>query len=213
MKQQLKTALFDFDGVIVDTEPIYDIYWNEAAKRYGLEIEDFASHIKGTTLPYIMDKYFSEYPEEFKQQVISESMDYEKEMSFPPVKGAMELLHELKSNGVTIGLVTSSDDVRVRRAFDLLNLNNVFDVVVTADRIVRGKPDPMCYLLAAADLHVSPADCIVFEDSFAGVQAGTEAGMRVIGLSTTNSENSLKDKVYKVIPDFEHFGLKDYLLL
>lgn len=71
----------------------------------------------------------------------------------------------------------------------------------------------MCYLLAAADLHVSPADCIVFEDSFAGVQAGTEAGMRVIGLSTTNSENSLKDKVYKVIPDFEHFGLKDYQLL
>lgn len=213
MKQQLKTALFDFDGVIVDTEPIYDIYWNEASKRYGLEIEDFASHIKGTTLPYIMDKYFSEYPEEFKQQVISESMAYEKEMPFPPVKGAMELLHELKSNGVTIGLVTSSDDVKVRRAFDLLDLNNVFDVVVTADRITRGKPNPMCYLLAAADLQVSPADCIVFEDSFAGVQAGTEAGMRVIGLSTTNSEDSLKDKVYKVIPDFEHFGLKDYLLL
>ena len=53
MKQQfMKTAFFDFDGVVVDTEPIYDIYWNEAGKRYQTGIPNFASHIKGTTLPY-----------------------------------------------------------------------------------------------------------------------------------------------------------------
>lgn len=209
----LKTALFDFDGVIVDTEPIYDIYWNEAAERYGLGIPNFADQIKGTTLPYLIEKYFSGYTEAFRENVIRESMEFESRMDFPLVKGAMDFLNVLKANGVTIGLVTSSDDVKLKRAFSLLQLDNLFDTVVTADRITRGKPDPMCYLLAAADLQVSPADCIVFEDSFAGVKAGTDAGMRVIGLSTTNSEDSLKDKVYKVIPDFEHFGLKDYLLL
>ena len=67
MKQQfMKTAFFDFDGVIVDTEPIYDIYWNEAGKRYQTGIPNFASHIKGTTLPYILEKYFSDRSEEFK---------------------------------------------------------------------------------------------------------------------------------------------------
>ena len=47
--KQLKTALFDFDGVVVDTEPIYDLFWNDAAKRYGLGIDNFADIIKGTT--------------------------------------------------------------------------------------------------------------------------------------------------------------------
>ncbi|HBJ15282.1 MAG TPA: HAD family phosphatase, partial [Parabacteroides merdae] len=96
------------------------------------------------------------------------------------------------------------------RAFRLLKLDNLFDTVVSADRITKGKPDPMCYLLAASDLHVSPSDSLVFEDSFAGIQAGTNAGMRVIGLSTTNSEESLKDKVYQVIPDFQNITFEEY---
>lgn len=73
--KQLKTALFDFDGVVVDTEPIYDLFWNDAAKRYGLGIDNFADIIKGTTLPYILEKYFSGYTEEFRQMVTKESTE------------------------------------------------------------------------------------------------------------------------------------------
>lgn len=208
---RVKTALFDFDGVVVDTEPIYDIFWNEAGKRYGLGIDNFAAVIKGTTLPYIMDKYFSDRSEEFRQMVVKESTEYESTMPLPAMPGSMEFLHMLKDKGVQIGLVTSSDDTKVARAFKLHHLENMFDTVVTADRITKGKPDPMCYLLAASDLGVSPADCLVFEDSFAGIQAGTDAGMRVIGLSTTNPAESLKDKVYEVIPNFEKITYEDYL--
>lgn len=208
---RVKTALFDFDGVVVDTEPIYDIFWNEAGKRYGLGIDNFAAVIKGTTLPYIMDKYFSDRSEEFRQMVVKESTEYESTMPLPAMPGSMEFLHMLKDKGVQIGLVTSSDDTKVARAFKLHHLENMFDTVVTADRITKGKPDPMCYLLAASDLGVSPADCLVFEDSFAGIQAGTDAGMRVIGLSTTNPVESLKDKVYEVIPNFEKITYEDYL--
>ena len=74
--------------------------------------------------------------------------------------------------------------------------------MVTADRITAGKPDPMCYLLAARDLQVKPGECVVFEDSFSGIQAGTAAGMRVIGVATTNPEKAICDKVSAVIPDF-----------
>ena len=201
MEQQfMKTAFFDFDGVVVDTEPIYDIYWNEAGERYQTGIPNFASHIKGTTLPYILDKYFSDRSEEFKEMVTRESMDFEQKMPFPPVPGAMEFIHLLKGKGVKVGLVTSSDNAKLERAFRLLKLDNLFDTVVSADRITKGKPDPMCYQLAASDLHVSPADCLVFEDSFAGIQAGTNAGMRVIGLSTTNSEESLRTRYIRSYP-------------
>lgn len=209
--EQCKTAFFDFDGVVVDTEPIYDLFWNEAAQRYGLGIDNFANIIKGTTLPYLLETYFSNHSEEFRQMVIKESTDYEKTMPIPPMPGSIEFIRLLKEKGVRIGLVTSSDNTKVARAFQLLGLDNTFDTVVTADRITRGKPDPMCYLLAASDLNVSPEDCIVFEDSFFGIQAGNDAGMRVIGLSTTNSPQSLQDKVFEVIPNFEHITFEDYL--
>lgn len=208
--RQAKIALFDFDGVIVDTEPIYDIFWNKASERYGLGIDDFAAKIKGTTLPSIIEKYFSAYSEEFIQKVIRESTEYENNMPLPAMPGSIEFLHILKENDVRMGLVTSSDSTKVERAFKLLQLEKMFDTIVTADRITHGKPDPMCYLLAASDLQVSPADCLVFEDSFAGIQAGTSAGMRVIGLSTTNPEETLKDKVYQVIPNFEEITFEDY---
>lgn len=210
MEQKLKVALFDFDGVVVDTEPIYDIYWNEAGIRYGLEINDFATHIKGTTLPYILEKFFSGYTDEFKEKITRESMEFEQQMPFPPVLGAMEFIHLLKDNGIQIGLVTSSDDVKLKRAFTMLGLHDLFDTVVSGDSITRGKPDPMCYLLAASNLNVSPSECLVFEDSFAGIQSGTNAGMRVIGVSTTNPAESLAERVYKVIPDFKDVTFETY---
>lgn len=206
----MKTALFDFDGVLVDTEPIYDIFWNEASERYSLGIENFAQIIKGTTLTHIMDTYFSGHPEEFREMVVRESTEYESNMPLPPMPGAFEFLQLLKDNNVRMGLVTSSDLKKVNRAMDIHNLSGMFDTIVTADRITRGKPDPMCYLLAASDLQVAPEECLVFEDSFAGIQSGTDAGMRVIGLSTTNPVETLTDKVHQVIPNFEQITLEEY---
>lgn len=209
--EKMKAALFDFDGVMVDTEPIYDIFWNEAARRYGLGIDNFAEKIKGTTLPHILKKYFSTYSEEFRQTVIRESTEYEKDMPLPPMPGSIEFLRMLKEHGVKTALVTSSDDMKIQRAFRLLRLDGLFDTVVTADRITEGKPHPMCYLLAASDLKVKPEECVVFEDSFAGIEAGNAAGMRVIGLSTTNAPETLKGKVYEVIPNLEGKTFEDYL--
>ena len=209
MKQQ-KTALFDFDGVVADTEKIYDIFWDEMGKRYEQPFEHFAAQIKGTTLPYIMEKFFSAYPEELKQQIIKESNDFDHTMPIPAMPGAIGFINGLKKQGVAVGLVTSSDNIKMARALQLLNLEQTFDTLVTADRITKGKPDPMCYLLAATDLQVSPADCVVFEDSLAGIQSATQAGMRVIGLSTTYPQEKIRDKVYQVIPDFEGLTFDDY---
>ncbi len=207
----MKTALFDLDGVIIDTEPIYDIFWNEAGIRYETGIPNFAASVKGTTLPHILDTFFSDRSEETRRRLTEESTEYEKTMPLPAMPGSVEFLHMLKEHGVKMGLVTSSDEAKTARVFKLHSLDGLFDTVVTAGRITRGKPAPMCYLLAAKDLNVSPADCLVFEDSFAGIQAGTAAGMRVIGLSTTNPAESLRGKVYEVIPNFQKITFEDYL--
>ncbi len=158
-----------------------------------------------------MDKYFHDYPKEVRQKLINESMEYERTMPLPAMPGAIEFLRSLKEHGVRTGLVTSSDDTKTRRAFELHHLDKLFNTIVTANRITKGKPNPMCYLLAAKDLEVEPLDCLVFEDSFAGIEAGTSAGMRVIGVATTNPAESLKDKVYEVTEGFEGTGFEDYL--
>jgi HAD superfamily hydrolase (TIGR01509 family) len=209
--KHVKTALFDFDGVIVDTEPIYDTFWNEASVRYHIGIDNFANVIKGTTLPYIIEKYFVGRSDEEIRKLIKESVEYEANMPLPAMSGSMEFLHLLKANGIRMGLVTSSDMAKIERAIPMHKLEGMFDTIVTADRITRGKPDPMCYLLAASDLKVSPADCLVFEDSFNGIRAALLAGMRVIGLATTNPADTLKDMVYRVIPDFRHITFAQYL--
>lgn len=209
--KSIKIALFDFDGVVVDTEPIYDKYWDEAGIRYETDIDNFAEVVKGTTLSAVIENHFSDRSEAFKELVIKESMAYESTMPLPAMPGSIEFLFLLKEKGVKIGLVTSSDETKVKRAFSELKLEGIFDTVVTADRIIKGKPDPFCYLLAAQDLGVKPAECIVFEDSFVGIKAGTDAGMRVVALTTTNSEEALKDKVYQVIPDFRSMSFDDYL--
>ena len=116
----MKTVLFDFDGVLVDTEPVYDIYWNEAGIRYGLGISNFASYIKGTTLPSILEKYFPDASEAFRNQIIRESEAFEQQMPFPLVPGAMAFTHDLKAKGYRIGQVTSSDNRKKSRAFDML---------------------------------------------------------------------------------------------
>jgi HAD superfamily hydrolase (TIGR01509 family) len=207
----MKTALFDFDGVVADTEPVYDIFWNRAGKRYNTGIENFAQIIKGTTLPDIIARYFNDRTEEEKQTIIRESTAYEKDMPLPAMPGSMEFLHLLKRHQVTMGLVTSSGREKMERAIALYQLDRIFGTIVTSDRITKGKPDPMCYLLAASDLNVSPGDCLVFEDSFAGIQAATEAGMQVIALSTTNPAESLVDKASKVIPDFKGITFEQFL--
>ena len=78
---QQKCALFDFDGVIANTEPLYDYFWNDAAKRYGLKISNFASLIKGTVMKDLQQKYFSYLSEEDKERMCRECSEYELHMN------------------------------------------------------------------------------------------------------------------------------------
>lgn len=206
----MRTALFDFDGVIADTEPLYDRYWNEAAERYGLGTPNFADQIKGTTLPDLMAKYFGDRTETFRQTVIRECLAFEERMDFPLVPGVTDFIRLLRANGARTGLVTSSESRKMERAYRLLGIRDLFDTVVTADRVTRGKPDPMCYKLAAQDLGEKPADCLVFEDSLNGIRSATEAGARVVGLSTSNPPEVLRPLTVAVIPNFEGLTIGDF---
>jgi HAD superfamily hydrolase (TIGR01509 family) len=194
--------LFDLDGVIIDTESQYDQFWSKAGKDYDSGIENFEKIIKGTTLPNILSHYFSHLPEEKRNELEAANHAFDLQLEMVPIPGALEFLSATKKAGIKTGLVTSSDNDKLEIVFRKIPIRQYFDTVVSADRITKGKPDPMCYLLAAKDLAVSPENCYVFEDSFSGIASGNAAGMKVVGLSTTNPAESIRDKVWKEIPDF-----------
>lgn len=202
------TLLFDLDGVIIDTESQYDVFWKQAGEKYQVGIDHFERVVKGTTLPNIISRYFSHLPEEEQQRLMEANHAFDLQMTYDFIPGAKSFLDAVKNHGIKTGLVTSSGDAKLKKVFDVLSLDAYFDTVVSADRIREGKPNPMCYLLAAKDLDARPEECIVFEDSFQGIEAGNRAGMRVVGLYTTNPKASIVEKVWKAIPHFDGFTLQ-----
>ncbi|MDU1905489.1 MAG: HAD family phosphatase [Dysgonomonas sp.] len=198
----ISTILFDFDGVITNTEPQYDIYFDALGKKY-LGIPNLAEQVKGVTSNNILKKHFCHFSKEEIKAIDRDIETFERQMDFPSIDGAIEFIHYLKEHNYNVGLVTSSQRFKMDIALEKLNLTGVFDIEITADNITEGKPNPMCYLLGAKGLNVSLEECLVFEDSLFGVQAAKDAGMRVVGLSTTVSGEQLQEKgVEKVIPDF-----------
>lgn len=199
-------ALFDFDGVVADTEGQYTLFWNEQGRRYRPDISSFGNIIKGQTLTQIFDKYFGGQTD--VQAVLDEALvRYEGEMCYDYVPGVTCFLADLRAHGVKTAIVTSSDDRKMRNVYHAHpELAGLVDCILTADLFTCSKPDPECFLLGASRLGVEPKECVVFEDSFHGLEAGRRAGMTVVGLSTTNPAEQIRDKAELVIPDFTNFG-------
>ena len=204
-KEKPIAALFDFDGVVVDTEPQYTLFWNEKGKKYHPEIPDFGHHIKGQTLIQIYKQYFRQ-PEGLQDEITRQLLDYELTMHFEYIDGVVDFMKELREKGVKLAIVTSSNDAKMANAYrEHPELKSMVDYIVTADRVTHSKPHPECFLLGAEMLGVEKDNCIVFEDSFHGIEAGNRAGMKVIGLATTNSAEAIAAKCALVIPDFTDF--------
>lgn len=204
-KEKPIVALFDFDGVIMDTESQYTLFWDAQGKKYHPEIESFGKHIKGQTLTQIYDNYFAGQAE--VQATITEELNlFEKRMRFDFIPGAAEFLKELKMKGVRMAIVTSSNNQKMANVYrEHPELQDMVDRIITADMFTHSKPHPQCFTLGAEVFGAPVGNCVVFEDSFHGLEAGNRAGMKVIGLATTNPASAIADKASLVIPDFRGF--------
>ena len=192
MKKELKTALFDLDGVVFDTEPQYSVFWGGVCRQYHPEQPGLEQVIKGSTLDQIYGKWFSG-PLEKEQPAITERLnEFERQMRLDYVAGFQTFCAELRARGVKTAVVTSSNRPKMENVYrqhpEFLGL---MDCVLTSEDFERSKPDPDCYLKGAARFGAEPDECVVFEDSFNGLKAGRAAGMRVVGLTTTNPQDEV----------------------
>lgn len=199
----MKAALFDLDGVLLDTETVYTRIWSDIDRAIPTGVENFALKIKGTNLTYILNTY---YPNADTQLEVKAMLrDAEENMEYRIFPGAVEYVDALKAKGIPSAIVTSSADDKmdyVARA--LPDFLSHFSVLVTGSHVQRSKPDPQGYLLAAERLGAPACDCTVYEDSINGLKAGRAAGAHVVALATTNPREALTelaDVVYDSIAE------------
>ena len=198
-------VLFDLDGVIMDTETQYGIFWNRTGKEL-LGLDDFGKRIKGQTLNHIISHF--DGVSKSKDEIIRELYEYERNMSYDYIPGADEFMKDLHARGIPMAIVTSSNDakmVNVRRAHP--ELWELTEAVLTSEHFSKSKPDPECFIKGMEVLGGRPEDTYVFEDSIHGINAGRAAGAKVIGLATTNTREAIVHLCDQVIDDFRGFKL------
>lgn len=202
-------ALFDFDGVIMDTETQYTRFWDNAGKKFA-DIDGFGHIIKGQTLIQIMDKYFADRPETDRRLIVDMINEFERDMVFEFIPGAWEFLAALKQAGIRSAIVTSSNDQKMSQVYKAHpQLHTMVDAVLTSENFSRSKPDPECFLKGMEILGARPEDTFVFEDSIHGINAGRAAGAHVVGLATTNPREVIAPLCDLVIDDFRNFTIAD----
>lgn len=208
MKQY--AALFDLDGVVLDTEPQYSIFWGRMGRNDFPETPDFATSIKGCTLKHIFENF---YPEKAEQERVTRLLnEFEREMDYPYVNGVTDFLHQLKKEGIRLAVVTSSDNAKMENVFrSHPELPGLFDRIFTANDVKVGKPAPDCYLNAGAYFQLPMTQCVVIEDSINGLKAGRASGAKVLGLTTTNPVEEVAKYADTTIPDFLHFTTGQFI--
>lgn len=202
-------AIFDLDGVLVDSERHHGTAWRRLCLEEGVALTG-AEVLRRTlgrpvreSLPELLGRPIG--MDEAQRLISRKAVLYEEACAgrVTAVHGAVDFVRALSAAGVPRGLATSALPERVTATLVALGLVDAFPVCVTGHDVRLGKPDPEVYLTAAAGFGLEPGACVVFEDSPVGVVAARRAGMRVVGVATTCSGDELRAAgAGLVIPDF-----------
>lgn len=191
-----KAVIFDIDGVLIDSYAAHLQSWQTVATIHGHSMteSDFATTF-GQTSREIIQTLWNEASLSDAQIA---DFDAEKEAAFreivatdyPWMAGAKHLLETLHLAGFQLALGSSGPPENVELALEKLNKPGWIGAAVTGADVLRGKPDPEVFQLAARTLAVAPADCVVIEDAPAGIQAANAAGMFSVALVSTGHTRS-----------------------
>lgn len=184
--QQFDAFIFDMDGVLIDSEPLWKIAMEQTFQEVGCNLtkKDFQKTV-GMRIDEVVSYWFSHIgwqgtPAKEVEKRIIQRMIALIEENGKPLPGVIETLNLLKKKGKRIGLSTSSYAILISAVLRTLEIENAFDFVHSAEHEKYGKPHPAVYLTVAEKLGVDPKKCVVIEDSINGIISGKAAKMTVI---------------------------------
>jgi len=215
---QMKGIIFDMDGVILDSNPYHRDAWLSFFKKRGVIVDEqtFLDKIFGSTgkealrtflgkdlTDKMLDEYTQAIDAEFRE-------NFKNKKGVEPINNLINFLKSIKGAGCKIALATSAPGANVQVVFDRFGLSPFFDLIVDQSQITRGKPDPEIYNLTVERLGLLKEECVVLEDSLVGVTSARRAGIRVIGITSTQPESALKNVGATIcIEDYTGFTYQD----
>ncbi len=201
----IKGIIFDMDGVLIDTEKLYNRFWCEAAAIFGYDMKrEHALMIRSTSapvaIPMLEEKLGRGFPYyEVKKKRIEIMNEYIDKNGVEVKKGAHELLDYLKENGIKAAVATSSDMERTNKYLTMAGLYGKFDCYVSGVNVARSKPFPDIYIEAAKQLGLDTKDCFAVEDSPSGVKSAYAAGCKTIIVPDLDEpDEDMRSKAYAI---------------
>lgn len=212
MMMDFKACLFDLDGVIVDTAKYHYLAWRGLANKLGFDFtENDNERLKGVSRMASLDILLEignvslneeqklVYAEEKNKQYVAYIEKMNPDEILP---GVLVFLDQLKKAGIKTAIGSASKNAPT--ILNRLKLNSYFDAIIDGNKVSKAKPDPEVFLKGAAELGVSPDECVVFEDAVSGVEAALNGGMKCIGIG----DPEILKHAHLVIPGFVGFGLE-----
>jgi HAD superfamily hydrolase (TIGR01509 family) len=212
----LKALLFDMDGTLSDTDPIHMLAWQDTFRAHNVVVDDVIYHerIVGRVNPQIVRDFLPELDEADVARVVEEKEEAFKRFatSLEPLPGLAQILEWRVAQGLQTALVTNATNHTVPFNLQALGLDDYFQVRILADDVPAGKPDPRHYGVALERLGIRADEAIAFEDSPSGVRSASGAGIITVGLTTTQSPESLQAAgATLAVPDFTAPALWSFL--
>ncbi len=204
-----KGAIFDMDGLMFDTEALWQEGWRILAREFSYEPSpDFARDISGTSgevMIGVVNKYYDGIDAE---EFIKKERAYVEDKlarEVPIKEGLFTILDYFREHKVKMAVASSSRRQMIEDNLDKAGCRDYFDVVLSSTEVEKAKPAPDVFLAAAKELGLDPADCYVFEDSFGGIRAGHAAGCLTVMVpdqqQPTEEIRSLADGVYVTLTE------------
>ncbi|HLO29561.1 MAG TPA: beta-phosphoglucomutase [Anaerolineales bacterium] len=195
MIREMRAAIFDLDGVIVDTAKYHYLAWKRLAKAHGFDFtpvdnERLKGVSRGQSLAILLEIGGLSVDEATKSKMAAQKnewyVDYIRHMDASELlPGAVEYLHRIRLKGIKTALGSASKNAPL--ILERLGIAGLFDVIVDGNKVSQAKPDPEVFLRAAEELGISPVECVVFEDAEAGIQAAHRAGMGTVGIGSAST--------------------------
>jgi beta-phosphoglucomutase len=190
MIREMRAAIFDLDGVIVDTAKYHYLAWKRLANEHGFDFTEADNErLKGVSrtrsLEILLEIGELSVDEAAKQAMAAQKNDwyveYIRHMDASEIlPGATEYLRMLRNRGAKTAIGSASKNTPL--ILERVGIMSLFDVVIDGAKVSRAKPDPEVFLRAASELNIPPASCVVFEDAEAGIEAARRAGMGAVGI-------------------------------
>jgi len=208
-------VIFDMDGVLIDSNPFHLQIWRDflIRQRVAYDPELLPAQIFGQRDDKALRMFLGADLRQEQVQRWSEELEANFREVFRPhahaLPGVKALIEECLEAGIPMAVASSAMKKNVEFVVDALKFNSYFESVVSGDEVSHPKPDPEIYLLAAEHLGVDPRHAVAFEDSFIGIEAVVDAGMKCVAIASTFSEQELREetRANQVVRSFEELNL------